>query len=597
MRRLITVLLILGLISGIGVGAQRLLLERDFRTVELAVDLSDLLGGSGIERLPDVLERIEPWGVDSIVLTAEPTQGSAQGWTPQELREMAAAVKDKGYRVLLKVGSGRELNNVQDSVKDRRRAGVASYPESFSVEEIAALVSLVDPEVIMFGGDEVAGYPHGLDKMASLLEITGVRFGLQEFAGQLGEAELAQSAPLHVVRVHTIYPKELSRYDVESGAARFLRAVKERSYRLLYVRFWPDDPETGARLIEELGTSLAALGYARGAAPTLPPWQSHWVYLVTALAAWAGAGLWLGLVLERSLGSWWKLLYRLAAAAAVLGVLALYFFFDQILARQALAFLTAVTFPVLAVIPQRWQTRGLQQGAASRGETVFCRAMSDHRISRGKAVGWSLLQFVGSIGLIAIGAAVMVATLGDFRFMLKIAEFRGVKAMSILPVLLAAVGAISFARNLGKPIGLRERWREMPVWAKGVLAAAVLGVVVIYIGRTGNFIIPVPEVEMRVREFLEQTFPYRPRTKELLIGHPLLILGFGLYVWGDERLGLACVVPGTIGQISLLNTFAHIHSPLAASISRSFWGLILGACLGSVLLYIALLVLKRRSGD
>ena len=296
---------------------------------------------------------------------------------------MAAAVKDKGYRVLLKVGSGRELNNVQDSVKDRRRAGVASYPESFSVEEIAALVSLVEPEVIMFGGDEVAGYPHEIAKMASSWRLLVSASACRNLPVSW-EKRAGAVSTLHVVRIHTIYPKELSRYDVDSGAARFLRAVKERSYRLLYVRFWPDDPETGARLIEELGTSLAALGYARGAAPTLPPWQSHWVYLVTALAAWAGAGLWLGLVLERSLGSWWKLLYRLAAAAAVLGVLALYFFFDQILARQALAFLTAVTFPVLAVIPQRWQTRGLQQGAASRGETVFCRAMSDHRISRGK---------------------------------------------------------------------------------------------------------------------------------------------------------------------------------------------------------------------
>ena len=84
MERLIIVLLILGLISGIGVGAQRLLLERDFRTVELAVDLNDLLAGSKIERLPEVMETIEPWGVDSIVLTADP----AQGWTPQELREV-----------------------------------------------------------------------------------------------------------------------------------------------------------------------------------------------------------------------------------------------------------------------------------------------------------------------------------------------------------------------------------------------------------------------------------------------------------------------------------------------------------------------------
>src|SRR5690606_25913860 len=122
--------------------------------------------------------------------------------------------------------------------------------------------------------------------------------------------------------------------------------------------------------------------------------------------------------------------------------------------------------------------------------------------------------------LAAVGAGVMVAALGDFRFMLKIAEFRGVKAMSILPVLGAAVGAVGFARALGKPMAVRQRWREIPVWARVVLAAAVLGAVVIYVGRTGNFVIPVPELEMRVRVFLERAFVYRPRTKEFLIGHP-----------------------------------------------------------------------------
>jgi hypothetical protein len=156
---------------------------------------------------------------------------------------------------------------------------------------------------------------------------------------------------------------------------------------------------------------------------------------------------------------------------------------------------------------------------------------------------------------------------------------------------------VSFARNVGRPMTIRQRWRQIPVWAQAALVLAVLGVMVIYVGRTGNFIIPVPELEIRAREFLEQAFQYRPRTKELLIGHPLLILGFGLYAWGDERLGLAAVVPGAIGQISLLNTFAHIHSPLAASIIRSFWGLVLGACLGSALLYGVLLALGKGQRD
>ena len=588
-QKLITVLLILGLLAGIGVGVQRLLLEKTFKTVEVAVDLEDLLAGSGIERLEEVLDRIEPWGVDSIVLTA----GSVGGRTPQELREIALTVRDRGYRVLLKLGRGEELQGPAQ----RRTAAGGPSAEGFSIEEAAALVSLAGPEVIMFGGEQAAGYPDDLDKMASLLKVMDVRFGLQEFAGQLGETELAQSAPLHVVRVHTIYPRELPRYDVVTGTARFLRAVKERSYRLLYVRLRPGELETGALLIQQLGTALAAAGYSRGAASSLPPWQSHWVFFAAAAAGWAGAGLWLGQALGESLGGWWRLLFQLAAGAAALGVLALYLLFGQILARQALAFLAAVTFPVLAVIPQRWAKGALSAGLRSSSGAGISGSGSDPCLTRGKAVGCGLLQFFQAAGIVGIGAAVMAAALGDFRFMLKVYEFRGVKAMSILPVLAAAFGAVSFARNVGRPMTIRQRWRQIPVWAQAALVLAVLGVMVIYVGRTGNFIIPVPELEIRAREFLEQAFQYRPRTKELLIGHPLLILGFGLYAWGDERLGLAAVVPGAIGQISLLNTFAHIHSPLAASIIRSFWGLVLGACLGSALLYGVLLALGKGQRD
>jgi len=589
-RKLIAVLLFLGLAAGVGVGAQRLLLEREFKTVELALDLDDLLAGSGCKGLADALEFIEPWDVESIVVTADP-DGER---TLPEVGEMAEALRERGYRVLLKVGKGDESHDITN----RRQAGESGSSKTFSVEETAALVSAVEPKVILFGGEQVAGYPYEVAQLASLLKVADLRFGLQEFSGQRGERELASSVPLHVVRVHTIYPKELTRYDVESAAARFLRAVKERSYRLLYVRLWPGDPQAGGSLVETLSSALAALGYSRGPAPYLPPWQSHWMYFVWALAAWAGAVLWLGEVLVDFLDSRLRLLCRLGAAALSVGVVVLYFLVDQILARQALALSAAVTFPLLAVIPQRWavppqknppQDRGMKVGLA--GGTALT------GLSRAQVVGWSLRQFLVSTLRAAVGAGGMVAALGDFRFMLKIAEFRGVKAMSILPVLGAAVGAVGFARALGKPMAVRQRWREIPVWARVVLAAAVLGAVVIYVGRTGNFVIPVPELEMRVRVFLERAFVYRPRTKEFLIGHPLLILGFGLYIWGEERLGLACIVPGTIGQISLLNTFAHVHSPLAGSISRSFWGLILGAGMGGALLYAVLSVLGRKRPD
>lgn len=288
----------------------------------------------------------------------------------------------------------------------------------------------------------------------------------------------------------------------------------------------------------------------------------------------------------------WALLCLVGVALALL---ILHSVFDQLLARQALAFLVAITFPTLAVIPKDWaKTRGSTGGAQPCGNNCKTLSLPEARWS---AMGYSLCHFVRAVVITLIGAVVMVAALGDFRFMLKIAQFRGVKAMFIVPLFLAGFGAILHSFSLDKPLRVRHRWRRMSPWARILVAVCGLMVVIVYVGRTGNFIIPVPELEVRLREFLEELFPFRPRTKEFLIGHPLLIVGFGLYNWGWQRVGLVGVVLGTIGQISLLNTFTHIHSPLVASISRSVWGLLLGAGLGFCLLYLALLLMDNYSGS
>jgi hypothetical protein len=72
----------------------------------------------------------------------------------------------------------------------------------------------------------------------------------------------------------------------------------------------------------------------------------------------------------------------------------------------------------------------------------------------------------------------------------------------------------------------------------------------------------------------------RPRTKELLFGHPLVFLSLALMYRGTRRglwLGLTA---GLVGQISLLNTFCHLHTPLLVSLVRAFHGLWIGLLLG-----------------
>jgi ABC-type nitrate/sulfonate/bicarbonate transport system permease component len=57
------------------------------------------------------------------------------------------------------------------------------------------------------------------------------------------------------------------------------------------------------------------------------------------------------------------------------------------------------------------------------------------------------------------------------------------------------------------------------------------------------------------------------------------------FYWGlRSRAGIWVALLGMIGQVSLINTFYHLHTPLLISLQRAAGGLILGAALGVVLI-------------
>src|SRR5690606_3260566 len=109
----------------------------------------------------------------------------------------------------------------------------------------------------------------------------------------------------------------------------------------------------------------------------------------------------------------------------------------------------------------------------------------------------------------------------------------------------------------------------------GVLGAAGL----YYMTRTGNSG-SVSGIELAFRSLLENTFGVRPRTKEFLIGHPLLLAGIFLAL--RYRFAAGLLVLGTVGQLSMVDTFAHIHTPLILSITRVLLGLGLGLIIGLI---------------
>jgi hypothetical protein len=108
---------------------------------------------------------------------------------------------------------------------------------------------------------------------------------------------------------------------------------------------------------------------------------------------------------------------------------------------------------------------------------------------------------------------------------------------------------------------------------------------VLYLLRSGNSLSFAPDGALR--DLLSQLFIVRPRTKEFLIGYPAFILAGLFYgeVFHKARLWIWLSV-SMIAPISLMNSFAHIHSPLFLSIVRSFNGWLLGVVLAVVLFFV-----------
>ncbi|WP_221413081.1 DUF5693 family protein, partial [Peribacillus simplex] len=86
--------------------------------------------------------------------------------------------------------------------------------------------------------------------------------------------------------------------------------------------------------------------------------------------------------------------------------------------------------------------------------------------------------------------------------------------------------------------------------------------------------------EMAFRSFLENTFGVRPRNKEFLLAHPMMVLG--VFLSFKYRHAVYLLIIGVMGQLSMVGTFTHIHTPIYISAIRVVLGLGLGLIIGLI---------------
>ncbi len=408
---------------------------------------------------------------------------------------------------------------------------------------------------VLFNDKVLPSHP---EVLAREIEQLDAPLAAVEFFSQQGFNALAAQPRLdkNVVRLHAISAAEMTKTTPGEAVDRFLLAAADRNARILFVRFFFDPAasdwlQQNREYLAGLIAGLKAEGFTTGQPETFPPINNSRIILfIIGLGGIAGGMLLLDLLGYRRLalaaGALLALLYAALLAAGYVS-----------LGRKLFALGGTVVFPSLAII-------------------VFT---SDRR----RSIFGSALALLGTVTVSLTGAVLMVGLLADKNFMLKLDQFIGVKAAFLGPPLLVFLYLAFFKYRKEEWLPRLRAALDSHISVKYALLVGILGLVgVVYVMRSGNEGVFVSSLELSFRTMLEKLLVVRPRTKEFLIGHPLLMLSF--YLGYKDHL-LPVVVLASIGQVSLVNTFAHTWTPLAVSLLRTFNGLWLGI-LGGVALIL-----------
>jgi len=256
----------------------------------------------------------------------------------------------------------------------------------------------------------------------------------------------------------------------------------------------------------------------------------------------------------------------------------------EIFLIKLMALLAALIFPTLAIIANERYFLENNNSKFKDAQDFPVNNLSFYRMIKEVLTG-----FFRIILITLSGALLIAALLSNNKFMLE--QFSGIKISYLVPLLL--VLAIMWLKvNKGKLMILENI--KKPLLIEHVIIMAFFAVfLVIYISRSGNFsFLPVLSIEEKIRIFLEKTLIARPRNKEFLIGYPALLLAMSMSYLKIKEFKIPIIIIGTIGPVTLINTFCHIHTPFLFSILRTFNGIWLGLILGLIIIIVFYYLVK-----
>ncbi|NQX47172.1 hypothetical protein HQN87_17715 [Paenibacillus tritici] len=437
---------------------------------------------------------------------------------------------------------------------------------------------------ILFEGESVKGFSDDADMasitaFADLLKEHGMGIAAIENikVQQKGFSKLAYLLDYNVTRLYSLSEAD-SNLKTEVIADRFSLATKDRNIRMIYLNTIPSRDTKKAAITDTLDNLIESLSGPEGAVAKI---ESNGFTIGQATAFD---------VADSSFQRYFKLI-AVFGAVAMVALLISYFIpwltlpawvlgmigsaglmlLKPALFEQALALAVAISAPTVAMILAIRKIN--EMGPPLRANALTFAVMSPRR-----RLTHSLVLYVKT-ALISLSAVpFVIALLNNITYALVLDQFRGVSLLHLAPIGLIALYVLLYRGEFA--FNKTGKLLRTPITLFMVIAAGILGIVgMYYLSRTGNSG-SVSAPEKLLRTFLENTVGVRPRNKEFLLAHPLFILG--AFVAYKYRSGAFLLIIAVIGQLSMVDTFAHIHSPILISLVRGLLGLGLGLIIGII---------------
>ena len=432
---------------------------------------------------------------------------------------------------------------------------------------------------VIFAGNDLYGAADDVDWITDLIERNGLSIGIIEASTQLqylkqaGLDEVMKATDYPINRVYSTSNDEFVN-TIDERYYRWVRGVIDRGIRIMYVVPFKDSKVTFAKnlndtvaMVDKFHGTITTKGFTvdqplNNLSSTVPGPLHR---LLVSLSLFLAGTIYLLYLFRPRLKPVWSAGWLLVGTIGCIGVnLVLSADFSKLYALAA-----AILYPTLSSLV-------LLMYLKKNREKPYLQQL--------------LVSLAIILGINALGMYTVVTSLADIRYIMNVYIFSGVKLAFLAPLLLFMVNYVSCIVGFNN---FKDNTMQFLFTKPNYLVLLLLLVFgaagYYYVGRSGNAMVSVSGLEIRLREVLESIFLARPRFKELLIGYPALMVMVYWYKRYKQDLILLVLGLGVMmGSISMVNSFCHVFTAVTVSANRTLAGLLTGVLLGLG----ALLVIK-----